>query len=367
MDDVLVVMRRERDEIPRFVGLTSVWRGEDRPARKAIAENRMSMDQLAGVERLPWSVAPLLEQLRSYQNSLYGTRTGPGTQLGRSHADCGCSQCSPITVVEWNRPHTIVVFIVAAGVKAFHSGCCSRLVTFSQNQKNMFYSQVILAKKGPLAKVWLAAHWGDKKLGRPQIFATDISQSVESIVNPSVPLALRVSGHLLLGVVRIYSRKVKYVLNDCTEAMLKLQMAFLPRKDLLEQTDSKENKAATTVANFGEYDQVHVVEGFALPLPDQNEWILAEDDEEDGEMMTQLANTQQQQQQQQQHSSSPQGNYQPPQEETWVPFDPENEDEDIETDPLNQSLVSEVELVRAADESFLSGDQVSSSIRVLEL
>lgn len=209
-----------------------------------------------------------------------------------------------------------------------------------------------------MAKVWLAAHWGDKKLGRPQIFATDISQSVESIVNPSVPLALRVSGHLLLGVVRIYSRKVKYVLNDCTEAMLKLQMAFLPRKDLLEQTDSKENKTSTTVANFGEYDQVHhVVEGFALPLPDQNEWILAEDDDDDdddADMMTQLASTQQQQQQQQ---NSPQGNrpYQPPQEETWVPFDPEQDDDD---DPLNRSMVSDVEVVRAADESFLSGDQV---------
>jgi|AntRauTorckE5430_2_1112549.scaffolds.fasta_scaffold134287_2 hypothetical protein len=42
-----------------------------------------------------------------------------------------------------------------------------------------------------------------------QIFQTDISRSVESIVNPTVPLALRVSGHLLLGVVRIYSRKVR--------------------------------------------------------------------------------------------------------------------------------------------------------------
>ena len=41
-----------------------------------------------------------------------------------------------------------------------------------------------------------------------QIFQTDISKSVDNIVNPSVPLALRVSGHLLLGVVRIYSRKV---------------------------------------------------------------------------------------------------------------------------------------------------------------
>jgi cohesin complex subunit SCC1 len=61
----------------------------------------------------------------------------------------------------------------------------------------MFYSQIILAKKGPLGKVWLAAHW-DKKLGKQQIFSTDIAVSVESIVNPTVPLALRVSGHLLL-------------------------------------------------------------------------------------------------------------------------------------------------------------------------
>lgn len=28
-------------------------------------------------------------------------------------------------------------------------------------------------------------------------------------------MALRVSGHLLLGVVRIYSRKVKYLMEDC--------------------------------------------------------------------------------------------------------------------------------------------------------
>lgn len=92
----------------------------------------------------------------------------------------------------------------------------------------MFYSQIILAKKGPLGKIWLAAHWGDKKITRPQIFSTDISQSVDSIVNPAVPLALRVSGHLLLGVVRIYSRKVKYLMYDCHEAMSKIKMAFRP-------------------------------------------------------------------------------------------------------------------------------------------
>ena len=91
----------------------------------------------------------------------------------------------------------------------------------------MFYSQVILARKGPLGKIWLAAHF-DKKLTKNQIFATDITSSVDSVLNPSSPLALRVSGHLMLGIVRIYARKVKYLMTDCTEAMWKIKLAFRP-------------------------------------------------------------------------------------------------------------------------------------------
>lgn len=89
----------------------------------------------------------------------------------------------------------------------------------------MFYSQVILARKGVLGKIWIAAHF-DKKLTKNQIFSTDIVDSVNSILNPSVPLALRVSGHLMLGVVRIYGRKVKYLMTDCTEAMWKIKLAY---------------------------------------------------------------------------------------------------------------------------------------------
>ena len=256
----------------------------------------------------------------------------------------------------------------------------------------MFYSQVILAKKGPLAKVWLAAHWGDKKLARPQIFATDISASVDTIVNPTMPLALRLSGHLLLGVVRIYSRKVKYVLSDCTEAMLKLQMAFATAsgsggggtakgKELLESSGGGAmmgmGPTTTTIVNFGEYDQVHVVEDFCLPLPDQSEWILCEDDEEEQEEGGEGHGPEGR------HASriglpvptagataaSPMAKYQPPQEESWVPFDPDNEDAEDDEDQWMQqqqqqqqqelSQVSDVEIVRAAGDSFLSNDEVS--------
>lgn len=117
----------------------------------------------------------------------------------------------------------------------------------------MFYSQIILAKKGPLGKIWLAAHW-DKKLNKHQIFTADIQSSVDSIVNPQVPLALRVSGHLLLGVVRIYSRKVKYLYSDCSEALVKIKLAFRPGLVDLPAHHQQASTQAINVSNFGEFE-----------------------------------------------------------------------------------------------------------------
>lgn len=48
----------------------------------------------------------------------------------------------------------------------------------------------------------------------------------DSILFPDVPIALRLSSHLLLGVVRIYNRKVNYLFDDCSEALLKIKQAF---------------------------------------------------------------------------------------------------------------------------------------------
>eukprot|EP00750_Incisomonas_marina_P020128 INCI3747.1.p1 GENE.INCI3747.1~~INCI3747.1.p1 ORF type:complete len:616 (-),score=134.58 INCI3747.1:83-1930(-) len=89
----------------------------------------------------------------------------------------------------------------------------------------MFYSDLILAKKGPLANIWLAAHLSNK-LSKSQVFDTNIEGSVQSIVQPAFPLALRVSGHLLLGVVRIYSRQVKYLFADCNFARSSLSKEY---------------------------------------------------------------------------------------------------------------------------------------------
>jgi len=43
---------------------------------------------------------------------------------------------------------------------------------------------------------------------------------------PAIPIALRLSGHLLLGVCRIYSRKVFYLYSESNDALVKTKMAF---------------------------------------------------------------------------------------------------------------------------------------------
>lgn len=37
-------------------------------------------------------------------------------------------------------------------------------------------------------------------------------------------MALRMSGHLLLGLARIYFRKVKYLMDDTTDALAKIKL-----------------------------------------------------------------------------------------------------------------------------------------------
>ncbi|CAH8556316.1 unnamed protein product [Schistosoma turkestanicum] len=127
----------------------------------------------------------------------------------------------------------------------------------------MFYAHFVLSKKGPLARIWLAAHW-DKKLTRAHVFETNISSSVEAILEPKLKMALRTSGHLLLGVVRIYSRKAKYLLADCNEAFVKIKMAFRP--GVVDLPDEANREAAIAAITLPE--NIH---DFEATIADLNE------------------------------------------------------------------------------------------------
>uniref|UniRef100_A0A8C1PC32 RAD21 cohesin complex component b n=1 Tax=Cyprinus carpio TaxID=7962 RepID=A0A8C1PC32_CYPCA len=83
-----------------------------------------------------------------------------------------------------------------------------------------------------------------------------------------VKMALRTSGHLLLGVVRIYHRKAKYLLADCNEAFIKIKMAFRPGVvDLPEENREAAYNAITLPEEFHDFDQ---------PLPDLDDIDVAQ-------------------------------------------------------------------------------------------
>lgn len=93
----------------------------------------------------------------------------------------------------------------------------------------------LLSTQGPLAHVWLASNY-DKKLSKQQFLNTDIvstsrmvsgSQLSTSFTNSGENnITLRLSSQLLLGIVRIYLRKTKYLLDDVHETLYKLKNSF---------------------------------------------------------------------------------------------------------------------------------------------
>lgn len=66
------------------------------------------------------------------------------------------------------------------------------------------------------------------------------------------PMALRLSGQLLLGVSKIYGRKARYLLDDVQEASGRIRMAYVPGQQVdLPQEHHRANPAAITMAEVG--------------------------------------------------------------------------------------------------------------------
>ncbi|CAI9262789.1 unnamed protein product [Lactuca saligna] len=124
----------------------------------------------------------------------------------------------------------------------------------------MFYSHNLLARKGPLGTVWCAAHL-QNKLKKSNYITVNIPSTVEQIMNPQVPIALRMSGHLLLGVVRIYSKKVEYLQHDCNVLRIDISKVYA-NADINLPED----------ANQAKFDSITLPDRFDLDLMDIDDY-----------------------------------------------------------------------------------------------
>ncbi|KAI3908515.1 hypothetical protein MKX01_009317 [Papaver californicum] len=89
----------------------------------------------------------------------------------------------------------------------------------------MFYSHQLLARKAPLGQIWMAATL-HAKMNRRKLHKLDLVKICEEILNPSVPMALRLSGILMGGVVIVYERKVKLLLDDVSRLLVEINEAW---------------------------------------------------------------------------------------------------------------------------------------------
>ncbi|KAL5126697.1 Sister chromatid cohesion 1 protein 1 [Glycine soja] len=104
----------------------------------------------------------------------------------------------------------------------------------------MFYSHQLLARKAPLGQIWMAATM-HAKINRRKLDKLNIIKICEEILNPSIPMALRLSGILMEDVTRF--------LVEINEAW---KVKTAPDPTLLPKSKSKAKKEAVTLPGTGE-------------------------------------------------------------------------------------------------------------------
>eukprot|EP00927_Polykrikos_kofoidii_P033500 TRINITY_DN28329_c0_g1_i1.p1 TRINITY_DN28329_c0_g1~~TRINITY_DN28329_c0_g1_i1.p1 ORF type:complete len:818 (+),score=181.41 TRINITY_DN28329_c0_g1_i1:308-2761(+) len=88
----------------------------------------------------------------------------------------------------------------------------------------MEFAQLI-APTGPWNRAWLAAHW-DKKLRRQDYTEMNVSGLVSSFLERRHVVSLRSTGHLLLGLAKVYAKKAQLLDDDAVEVKTRLTLAF---------------------------------------------------------------------------------------------------------------------------------------------
>ncbi|XVE69471.1 hypothetical protein DITRI_Ditri09bG0154700 [Diplodiscus trichospermus] len=112
----------------------------------------------------------------------------------------------------------------------------------------MFYSRELLARKASLGQIWLL---GTKqaKLDRRKANKLDIARLCEEILNPPVPIALRLSSILMGGVVILYEKKVMFLHDDANRLLVDIRKAWkvMEEPTLLPKRKEKARRKSITL------------------------------------------------------------------------------------------------------------------------
>ncbi|KAG8501388.1 hypothetical protein CXB51_003454 [Gossypium anomalum] len=112
----------------------------------------------------------------------------------------------------------------------------------------MFYSRELLARKASLGQIWLLGT-RQAKLDRRKANKLDIARLCEEILNPPVPIALRLSSILMGGVVILYEKKVMFLHDDANRFLVEIRNAWkvMNEPTLLPKRKEKAKRKSITL------------------------------------------------------------------------------------------------------------------------
>ena len=105
----------------------------------------------------------------------------------------------------------------------------------------MFFGVQILGRKQPLSTAWLLGC--GRKITKRKVMKEDILKTCEMIMQPVVPLALRLSAVLMSGVILLFHQKQQYILDDCHDALRSARSAARRSKHRDDRTTIATSKA----------------------------------------------------------------------------------------------------------------------------
>jgi cohesin complex subunit SCC1 len=79
---------------------------------------------------------------------------------------------------------------------------------------------------------------------------------LEKLLFPEVPIALRMSAHLLLGLVRIFAWKVDYIFSDCNRLLTDIRTAIVNIKISLPADANRAPPQSVTLPSNFELDNI---------------------------------------------------------------------------------------------------------------
>ncbi|WJX58906.1 hypothetical protein P8452_44312 [Trifolium repens] len=88
-----------------------------------------------------------------------------------------------------------------------------------------FYSHQLHGPKSPLRQIWIAGTM-DEKINRKKLNKLDIVDICEKIQNPPIPMAPRISGILMCGVLNVFESKVNTLYDDVSRLLVEIDEAL---------------------------------------------------------------------------------------------------------------------------------------------